>query len=516
MIDKNDQSTYVNSVKKILQLSLCVIPFSATLFALSVVGSPVSQAESVVWGDAQWIGYTEDHRPAEWASRPTTFNRPPANISSWKPTAKELKSTPKSSFPSPLLRKDFTLKKPIRSAHVSVCGLGLYEMYLNGEKAGDRVLDPAQTSYDKRAFYVSHDVTKQVQKGDNVLGLMLGNGFFGQNITFGKGMAYGEPRALLILTIEFQDGTMQTIVSDRDWKGAPGPILFDNLYLGETYDAQLALPDWSRSGFDDASWKPVQIMKAPTQNLIEQELEPMRKIREVKPVAVLPAENGDWIIDMGQNLTGWLEIKVNEKVGTPIKMRFAELLMPGGKAIDTASTGIHITGGDQTDIYVCKGGGVETWEPRFTYHGFRYVQISGLSLKPAVTDFKGWLVRTDMERIGTFECSDPLIQKFYNVSLWTLEDNLQGVLTDCPHRERCGWMGDNHAVGEFASYNLDMQKFWRKASADIETMLGRASPHDEDSLPQDPRAPCNILVGNRLCQQARPDWGCGYGADSLV
>lgn len=459
------------------------------------------------WKDAQWIGYTEDQRPSELAERTSLY----APNSARQPKAVQEDSGPvpvqRRAFLSPMMRRPFRLEKPVRSARASVCGLGLYELYLNGRKVRDRVLDPAQTTYDRRAFYVIHDVTGLLRQGGNVIGLMLGNGFYGQNFAFGGGLAYGEPRAAIRLVIEFQDGSKETIVTDGSWKAAQGPVLFDNIYSGETYDARREREGWCGAGYDDSAWKPVRKMDAPTVNLIEQHLEPMRRVRSVTPVAVIAAENGQWILDLGQNMTGWLQIRVREESGRTIRMRFAELLMPDGKAIDTASTGVHVTGGDQTDIYVCKGGGAEEWEPRFTYHGFRFVQIAGLSKKPDPGDFTGWLVRTDVERIGTFECSDALINKFYAVSIRTIEDNLQGNLTDCPDRERCAWMGDNLAVCEAASYNFDLRNFWPKVSADMETVLGANPPRPDGGLPRDPRAPCNIAVGKRLCNQARPDWG---------
>jgi alpha-L-rhamnosidase len=465
------------------------------------------------WNNAEWIGFTEELRPSELAERPVLFLRNPPDLSTWVPKPSDPQPQPKlkRAFPSPLLRRAFEVESPVRSAQITVCGLGLYELYLNGQKVGDRVLDPAQTTYDKRAFYVKYDVTGLLQSGGNALGLMLGNGFYGQNIAiaFGGELSYGAPRAVLVLTLEYKEGSKKTIVTDNHWKATQGPVLFDNLYHGETFDARRELAGWSRSDFDDSSWKPAQKMPAPTANLIEQTLEPMRKIRPVQPVAVLPAEKGEWIIDLGQNLTGWLKIRVQEAAGQKIQMRFAELLMPDGKEIDTASTGGDVTGGDQIDLYVCKGGGVEEWEPRFTYHGFRYVQISGLSKKPELKDYTGWLVRTDVERIGTFECSDALINKFYEVSMWTIEDNLQGVLTDCPTRERCAWMGDGHAVGEAASYNFDLRQFWPKMTADMATVLGANPPMGkrEITMPRDPRAPTMIAVGKRLCGQATADWG---------
>lgn len=452
------------------------------------------QAVSADWNDAQWIGFTNEVRSQQYLVRPSQLE---------KESAPKMKKT----YPAPLLRKEFTVNAPVKTATVRVCGLGLYELYLNGEKVGNRVLDPAQTTYDKRAFYVVHDVTGLIRQGGNAIGLMLGNGFYGQNFAFGGGLGYGAPRAKMALTVEYTDGSKETVVTDESWQAAQSPVVFDNMYAGETYDARMEQPGWSAPGFDAGKWSPVVKMDAPTENLIEQQMEPMRKVRAVNPVAVLKVKDGEWIIDMGQNMTGWLQIRVQEKAGQAVRMRFAELLMPSGDAIDAASTGIHVTSADQTDVYVCKGSGVEKWEPRFTYHGFRYVQISGLSKKPELKDFTGWLVRTDVERIGTFQCSDALINKFYDVSMWTIEDNLQGILTDCPHRERCAWMGDGHAVGEAASFNFNLKKFWQKTSADMETVLGANAPRKESGLPRDPRAPCNISVGKRLCQQARPDWG---------
>jgi len=476
------------------------------LLGLACWGQEAETKVFTGFGDARWIGSTQDGRPAEWATRAVTFNRPPADIATWKPTEKELRATNKKSHPAPLLRKRFDVTKPFQSARISICGLGLYELHLNGTKVGDRVLDPAQTTYDKRAFVVVHDVTHLLHGGTNAVGVMLGNGFYGQNISFGGGLAYGPPRARLVIEIGYNDGSISRVESDATWKASNGPVLFDNIYLGETFDARRWQKGWSEPDFNDADWQPVNMMEAPTATLVEQQLEPMRKIRKVEPIAVLPAEKG-WILDMGQNMTGWLQISLAEPPGTAVTMRFAEHLMPDKRNIDTASTGIHVTGADQTDIYICRGGGVETWEPRFTYHGFRYVQIEGLGKKPELKDFTGWLVRTDAKSVGTFECSDPLINKFYRVSMWTLEDNLQGILTDCPHRERCAWMGDNHAVAEAASFNFDLQQFWRKTSADMETVLGAAAPNDGSGLPRDARAPCNVAVGKRLCGQARPDWG---------
>ncbi|MCF7817027.1 MAG: family 78 glycoside hydrolase catalytic domain, partial [Kiritimatiellales bacterium] len=449
--------------------------------------------DSTDWGTAQWIRIKNDTRTSALMRRPFVRENGAA--------------VDRKTLPSPVLRKEFQIGKPVKQAMAYVCGLGYFELYVNGGKTGDHVLDPVQTTYDKRVCYVGFDITRQLQSGGNAVGLMLGNGFFGQDFAFGTGLVYGPPVAIGLLAVEYTDGTTETITTGPDWKAAMGPVVFDNVYVGETYDARLEIPGWNRPGFDDRAWQSAATVAAPTKKLIAQMVPPIKKIRTVVPVGILPGTNGTWIVDMGQNMTGWLRIRVQGESGRQIHMRFGEVLMPDGNEIDTATTGTHVTGGDQTDIYVCKGGGVEEWEPRFTYHGFRYVQIDGLGQKPQLSDFTGWLVRTAAERIGHFQCSDERINTFYNVSMWTIEDNLQGILTDCPHRERCAWMGDMHAVGEAASYNFDLMRFWRKSSADMETVLGAAAPRKEGGLPSDPRAPCNIAVGKRLCQQARPDWG---------
>ena len=446
-------------------------------------------AQSVM-KDAKWIQFEGDSRPNS-----------PLTVRSYKEKEK------RKAFPAPLMRREFTVSNNVKQANALVCGLGYFELYINGSKVGDHVLDPVQTSYDVRACYVTLDITKHLQTGKNAVGLMLGNGFHGQNVALGANLAYGKPLAIALLEIEYTSGKKETIITNGAWKAATGPILFDNVYVGESYDARLEVPGWSKPGFDDSKWANVKEIKSPTQQLIPQLQQPMKKIKSIEPVAVFKANDGAWILDMGVNMAGWLQIRVQEERGTQIEMRFAELLMPDGKMIDTASTGVHVTGSDQTEIYVCKGGGVEEWEPRFTYHGFRYVQIDGLSRKPKPGDFTGWLIRTAADRLSSFDCSDPLLKKFYDVSMWTIECNIQGILTDCPHREKCAWLGDMHAVGEAAILNYDLKEFWRKSSTDMYTVRGRARPHENSTLPRDKRVPSNIGVGKRFCQQARPDWG---------
>lgn len=446
------------------------------------------------WSGAEWIGRGgPDTREQQFSERQTKRK-------------KETSPKMRSSFPSPLLRREFNIRKPVSKAFAYICGLGYSELYLNGEKIGDHVLDPGQTCYDRRALYVTYDITDRIQNGANAVGIMLGNGFFGQNIAFTDTLLYGPPRAKMLLVIEFADGTETRIVTGPEWKSSCGPIQFDNVYLGETYDARREISGWDRSGFNDAAWQTARELPAPTDRLQPQAVAPIRKIRSVKPAAVIAGESGTWILDMGQNLGGWLQMRLNEKAGQEIRLHFAEHLLPSGNALDDRSTGVTVLSAPQIDQYICKGGG-ETWEPRFTYHGFRYVEISGLSSIPNLEDFTGWLVRSDVGSLGTFSSSDSRINRYYDVSKWTLEDNMQGVLTDCPHRERCAWMGDMIAEGEFASYSFNLLHFWRHTMSNIETVLGSAGPKNDSVIPLDSRAPANISVGKRLCQQARPDWG---------
>jgi alpha-L-rhamnosidase len=447
------------------------------------------------WENAQWIGVERDNRTG------------PLMMRAWQP---ENQPTPsfRKALPSLLLRCEVEIGKPVRRATAYVCGLGYHELSVGGQRIGDHVLDVSQTTYDHRAFYVPHDITAELRAGKNALGLMLGNGFYGQDFALSRGLVYGDPTAKAVIKVEYADGSRESFVTGPDWKATTGPVVFDNVYVGETYDARLEMADWNLAGFDDSAWPPAKIVKGPTENLISQNLPPIRKIRKIKPVSVLRGKSGSWILDMGQNLGGWMQLRVREKRGQEIRMRFAELLMPSGDEIDTASTGVFVINAEQQDIYVCRGSGVEEWEPRFTYHGFQYVEIVGLSSRPNLEDFTGWLVRSDLPVIGSFTSSDPRLKKFHDVSRWTLEDNLQGVLTDCPHRERCGWLGDAQVCGEFASYSLGMRDLWAKTMDDIRTVRGTAGKHpDTDYPPFDPRSPGNISVGKRMCGTARPDWG---------
>lgn len=444
------------------------------------------------WNGATWIGIAgADARPAAHRGRPMQARHMK------KPRVVD-------AFPSPRLRREFDLARPVRRARLYVSGLGYCEAYVNGRRIGDGVLDPGQTTYDVRSFYVTHDVTDALTRGRNAIGLWVGNGFYGQNIGFTPGLAYGPPRALARLAVEFEDGSRADIVTDESWQARTGAVVFDNVYAGETFDARLDDPRWTLPGGGEG-WPAAAAVEAPTWNLRAQSIPPMRKIRSLRPVGVTQVGESRWVVDFGQNLGGWVRLVAREPEGTEIRMRFAELLDAEDRELDTQSTGVFATGVEQMDVVICRDG--ETvWEPRFTYHGFRYCEISGVSTPPTADSMEAWLVRTDVPRVGLFECSDPLLNRIHSTSMWTIEDNLHSTAEDCPHRERCGWLGDAHAMGETTIFNFGMGSFWTKFVDDIETVHGRGGVTYTGRTAQ-PGIPCNIAVGKRLCQEARPDWG---------
>ena len=453
--------------------------------------------EAADWQDASWIRLGKDTRESPLRKRDYQAEHDP------KPRVVE-------PFPSSLLRRDFMVKPNLVRARAYVSGLGYSELSLNGRRVGDAVLDPGQSTYDKRAFYVTHDITRDLKPGENTVGVMLGNGFFGQNIAFGvPALALGAPALRAKIVLDYADGTQQVLVTDESWKAGTGAVQFDNVYAGESNDARLEPKGWSKPGFANESWPPAVKAGAFTTTMQAQMIPPIRCVRTLKPQRVFPGLDGKWIFDMGENIAGWARLKIDAPAGTEITLTYAELLTPDGNALDCASTGKFATGFDQTDIYVCKGGGVETWQPRFTYHGFRYIEVAGLPSKPGPNFLEGVQVRTDAPRQGSFTCSDDVLNTIYATSLRTIEDNMHSVMEDCPTREKCGWLGDAHASGETTIFNFDMAQFWTKFVDDIDTVLGRGSVTYWGQKAT-PGIPCNIAVGRRLCQEARPDWGSAY------
>ena len=446
------------------------------------------------WQNAKWIGLSKDNRSDEFSFRPFK-------------TRIMTESRMVTSHASPLFRKSFSIDKEIKTVRAYVSGLGYNELYINGNRVGEGVLNPGQTCYNKRAYYEIFDIAPYLKNGKNTVGFMMGNGFYGQNIAFGAArLNYGNPMLKCLLKFEYKDGTFESIITDKSWLSTTGPVVFDNVYAGETYDARLEVENWNNNDCNTSAWdNAIELTKVKVPVLTAQLLQPIKKIKYFNPVNFYKAKTGKTIYDAGQNISGWAKIKVNEPAGTKITLRYAENLSKDLQQIDPTTTGPHATGFIQTEIYVCKGTHDEVWEPRFTYHGFRYIEVDGIS-KPMLNSLKLCFVRTDVERDGTFSCSDQLLNKIYSTSMWTIEDNLHNVPEDCPHREKCGWLGDAHTSVEVMNYNFDMRRMWIKFMKDVETNLGNGVV-TYTGIPASPGIPTNIALGKRVCQEARPDWG---------
>jgi alpha-L-rhamnosidase len=352
--------------------------------------------------------------------------------------------------------------KKVRRATTYVCGLGLFELYLNGKKLGDDVLSPALSGYGKRAFYLTFDATDQLKRGENAMGVTLGNGrFFSPR----SGMqSFGYPKLLLQLNIEYTDGTAEQIISDEHWKlTANGPICANNEYDGEEYDARMEMPGWCQPKFDDSNWQPAQLVKPAAPVLSAQIGEPIRVMDTLHPIAITNPKPGMYIFDMGQNMAGWCRLRVSGPRGTAVKLRHAESLQPDG-TIYTA----NLRTAKAEDTYTLKGQGIETYEPRFTYHGFRYVEVTGFPGKPTLGAIEGRLVYDAVPTAGQFACSNPLLNQIAHNIFWTLRDNYRSMPTDLPRDERQGWMGDRQEVSKGETYLFNVAPLYAQWLTDMQ------------------------------------------------
>lgn len=376
------------------------------------------------------------------------------------------KQSPPPAEPCPFFRKAFSLAKSVKKARAYITGLGYYELYINGQKTGDHVLDPAFTRYDKRVLYVTYDVTDQLKRGKNALGVILGNGWYNMHTTdtweFYKAPWRAKPTVLCRLEIEFKDGTKETIISDSTWKVSSGPIVFDGIRNGETYDAGLEKLSWNTPDYNDADWQPVEVVPGPKGKLVAQMLPPIKITKTLKPVKITEPKPGVYVFDMGQNMAGWAKLKVKGPAGTKILMRHEERLNPDG-TVDREMNSKHVKQGDfQTSTYILKGKGTEIWQPRFTYYGFRYVEVTGFPGKPSLENLTACVVNTSFDTAGTFECSKDMFNKIQQCTLWSYISNFHGYPTDCPHREKQGWTGDAHLAAETGLYNFASQPAYTK------------------------------------------------------
>lgn len=367
--------------------------------------------------------------------------------------------------PLPYLRKSFELKSPVKQAVLYATALGLYEVHINGQRVGDHVLAPDWTDYRKRVRYQAYDVTALLKNGDNAVGALLAKGWFSGHIGNGGYEFFGkEPAFLAQLEVTYADGHKELIVTDDTWKSHSSPILSSDFMLGEDYDSKLEIKDWDQAGLDDSQWLQVNVRDESSRKLESQVMEPVRQIVELKPKTVTELRPGVWVYDLGQNMVGVVRLKVSAPAGTKITLRHAEMLNPDGSIYTN-----NLRGAPSVDHYICKGGETEIWQPRFTFHGFRYVELTGLAGQPDKDAITGIVIGSDNSKAGEFTCSDPRINQLESNIQWGQRGNYISVPTDCPQRdERLGWMGDAEVFIRTATYNADVASFFTKWLVDVD------------------------------------------------
>jgi alpha-L-rhamnosidase len=418
--------------------------------------------QRVYWQVRIWDNQNKATKWSEPAFWEMGITEPELWTASW--ITMENEKEKEGSKPSQFFRKEFSTSKKIESARVYVSALGLYELYLNGEKVGDELFTPGWTSYNKRIQYQTYDVTQMLQK-ENTLGAILGDGWYRGNIGFrNQRNYYGDKLALIAqLQVNYTDGTSEIIGTDESWKATTGPIIFSDIYNGETYDARLEMPGWETTSFDDTNWGAAAKLNHPKNILIAPQGVPVKAVEEISPIEIITTPNGETVFDMGQNMVGWVRLKVQGNRGDAVTLKFAEVLDKDGNFYIE-----NLRAAKATDVYILKGNGEEIYEPRFTFHGFRFVKIEGYPGTPGLDDITGVVIYSDMEPTGTFVCSDSLINQLQHNIQWGQKGNFLDVPTDCPQRdERLGWTGDAQVFAPTAAFNFNVAPFYTKWMKDV-------------------------------------------------
>jgi len=455
-------------------------------------GAPLSSGLKCFWKVRVWDG---TGRASDW-SPPSSWETGLLRPSDWKaewifdgrPTPEEDADFYRDD-PAPLFRKTFVLDREPVKARLYISGLGYYDACLNGRRVGDRVLDPGWTDYAERILYSTYDVTALLKEGPNCLGVVLGNGWYNPlplrmwgRLNLREHLAVGRPRLIAQLEISFADGSSTTVVTDNSWKVHDGPLLRNNIYLGEVYDARREIPGWDIAGFDDSAWSQVASAPKPGGRLEVQPQPPVRIKEEIRPASISEPRSGVFIVDFGENFAGWVRLKVKAPRGTRIRLRYGELLYPDGTLNPMTSVcgqikGLRSDGSPvggpgapevavQQDVYICRGEGKEVYVPSFTFHAFRYVEVTGFPGRPGAEAFTGLRLHADVEPAGKFTCSDPLLNRIQEMTRRTFLSNLFSVQSDCPHRERFGYGGDTAVTCEAFMMNFNMASFYPKAVRD--------------------------------------------------
>ncbi len=415
---------------------------------------------------------SSDGNVQRFATDSTWKVRPEGTQSDWQPAnvVAELSDT-RLGDPGPLpdhaayLRHTFQVSKSVRSARLYVTALGSYRVSLNGKNVSENVLTPEFTDYRKRVLYQTYDVTSLLGNGSNAIGAILGDGWYGSPLTW-YGIHYFRlpDRFLAQLEITYADGSHESVLTENSWKVSPSPIIKSTIYDGERYDARLEQSGWDKAGFDDSRWSPATIAEAPQIAVSSQIDVPVKVVSTVEPKHMTLLPNGSYLFDMGQNMVGWATLKVKGSAGTRVSLRFAEILNPDG-GIYTQ----NLRNAEATDSYVLRGGGEETFAPHFTFHGFRYVEVTGYPGKPSLGSITGNVVSSiSGDPVGRLQTSSDLVNRMWSIGIWGQRGNFVSIPTDCPQRdERLGWMGDAEVFWRTGSYNFDIAAFSQKFMQDV-------------------------------------------------
>lgn len=451
-------------------------------------GKPLQAYQKYYWKVKLW---GINNKESDW-SEVAHFEMGLLNENNWKAkwiseASKEIDNDEEfyKEHPAPMFRKEFSLNE-VKEARLYIAGLGYYVAYINGERVGNHQLDPGWTSYDKRVYYSTFDVTNLLKKGNNAFGVVLGNGWYNPLPlrlwgTFNLRTALdliGKPMLIAQLRVEYEDGTIEIISSDESWKTEKSPILKNNLYLGEVYDSRKEVVNWNRAHFDDSKWSSAVLSENQLNNLESQPIPPIRVTKEIVPIKLTNPKPGVYVYDMGQNFAGWIQFKTSGKSGTSVKFKYGELLHPDGNVNGLTTVVGQIKkpglGGPgapdiawQSDEFILNGKKEQSFSPQFTFHGFRYVEVTGLDKEPQLEDMLGLRLNTDVASTGTFACSNEMFNKLYDIIDWTFLSNLYSVQSDCPAREKFGYGGDIIPVSDAYIHYYDMTRTYPKIARDF-------------------------------------------------
>ncbi|MCE2834948.1 MAG: glycoside hydrolase family 78 protein [Chitinophagaceae bacterium] len=410
-----------------------------------VIGSPITSFETGMMSSEGWKG--------AWISDGLGIDQPAA----------------------PYIRKSFRLSKTVSSARVYVSAGGLFEMHINGRRVGDHQLDPAYTRFDRRLLYVTFDVTSLLRAGDNAAGFLLGNGWYNHQSmavwNFDKAPWRNRPAVCADIRITYVDGTTETISTGRDWRTTLSPVIFNSIYTAEHHDARREIPGWSTPGYRDTAWKPVILRSAPAPLIVAQAMHPIRATRAIPAVSVKKWSDTSYVFDIGQNISGVSELRIQGSRGTIIRLKHGERLRSDGH-VDQSNIDVHYRPKDdsdpfQTDIFILSGAGEEIFRPRFNYKGFQYVELTSTSpVEVSTGSLTGYFMHSDVPSVGRISSSNPVLDAIWRATNQSYLSNLFGYPTDCPQREKNGWTGDAHIASETGLYNFDGITVYEKWLAD--------------------------------------------------